>query len=142
MAVAGSWVLAGTGPIQTGQLSPSTPLWVQTGCCGVSGTAGRDGPSMASGLGSSPLVNQRLTDSQTGFTQALGAGWEPVLVWKLSGWANAAVTQTQHHVRLCLLAQRLPTDGPALAWAGDSAVTRMETFNLHLKQMWLPRGGG
>lgn len=109
MAVAGSWVLAGTGPIQTGQLSPSpsSPLWVQTEHYGVSGTAGRDGPSMASGLGSSSLVNQRPTDSQTGFAQALGAGWEPILVWKLSGWANAAVTQTQHHVRLCLLAQRL-----------------------------------
>lgn len=34
------------------------------------------------------------------------------------------------------------TDVPVPAWAGDSAVTRIETFNLHLKQMWLPRGGG
>lgn len=49
---------------------------------------------MASGPGSSSLVNQRLTDLQTGFAGTLGAGWDPALVWKLSGWANTAVTQT------------------------------------------------
>lgn len=56
---------------------------------------------MISGLGSSSLANQRLTELQTGFAQTLGAGWEPVLVWKLSGQANAAVTQssTQHQCR-------------------------------------------
>lgn len=64
-------------------------------------------------------------------------------VWKLSGQANAAVTQTstQHQCR-AVSAGSAAANRRALAWAGDSAVTGMEMFNLHLKQMWLPRGGG
>lgn len=68
------------------------------------GVAGRDGPSTASGQGSSSLVSQRLADSQMGFACAPGAGRVPALVWKSFGRANATVTQSsaRHWCRACV----------------------------------------
>lgn len=148
MAMAGSWGACWDwSHPQPGELSPSTssPL-----CPAPVGAAwalwglrdGRQGWPQH-GQWAWKLI-QKLADSQTGFAGTLGAGREPVLVWKLCGRANATVTQssTRHGCR-AVSAGSAAADRRACPGVGRGHTgTAMETFNLHLKQTWLPRGEG